>query len=243
LTRTLVDYLQLRAPLLLLVEPDLQWGRTLIQDAVSTLSHGRLLPVLEWNAARGWSGPEHLVRASGLPQISASKRREADPIEHIQALLTWFSSLGDQKRLGRTPLLEGGLVVVHDLASYLDSPALSSVLLDLYDAARVIETSVIVLLPQPLAARHPLRETLLQVRLPRQPVARYGAMARDLAGRYSRAGDPLDEMEARVAAALVGVPVSGMGVVAGLVGAAREAGSTVPLPDLVAGIAQEIRPD
>jgi hypothetical protein len=235
---TFTDILLARPPLLILVEPDGLWVRHLVSRAIGHLPKEDQGHLLRWTPSAGWTGADHLVRTSGLPQISAAKRKEADPVEHVQSLLTWFEALTEQKRQGRKSPFERGVVLVQDLGPFLDEPAMSSILAELYGASQDLGISVFIVVPSPLVPGHALHGVLPQLRLPPDVDERYGAVAGDIAERHGAS----DEERRQVIRALCGLPVAALAVLGHLVELEMAKGEGRPLASVVASVATFLRP-
>lgn len=210
--RPIADYLRIHVPILVVYDADLRWAtRVAVEAARSASEEKGGVGYLEWSSTRGWVGAQSLLQRLGLSQGVGGGKHAGPPMD---ALGDFAENLRDdvgsessgpggdatRNRFG------GGIVVIHDLPSYLEDPVLIRAVADIYDPLSTVLASAVFPLPAPIPRGHPLESYVIQATPSSVPRERYGAMARSLVQRF-RADLPGSSVE-EVLSALQGLTIS-----------------------------------
>ena len=197
--RSLSDYLRIQVPILVAHDRDLRWATRVAlrsaQDVVRELSGAG---VLEWSATRGWSGPRAVIQRAGLPEGTRGRKDAGAPMVAVADFIEWLKSVEEKKGVDEVASqgFTGGIVVLHDLFSYLEDPILIRGLADLYDLLFSSMGTAVIPLSAPLPQGHPLESYAIQAHTAHDPEKRYGGMAKEIVSEFGKlaVGSSVDEV-------------------------------------------------
>lgn len=171
-------------PLIAFVEHDTRWLDRQVQSIANSFRHsGRAL--LQWSLVTGWTGSEELTHRLGLSGGRKGNEDPIGPIKHVVDTLSAGQSMAHPAEGEVT--LEKGLLIIHDLGTFLDDPRLPSLLLALQERVASLRTTVVFPFTRDIPDDHPLRPALTMASPPPEPLARYGGIARALVGQMGSA--------------------------------------------------------
>jgi hypothetical protein len=178
---TLADAIDLRVPLVFVVEPDLLWADCAVAALLDEYAAGREagggaseVTVARWTRTRRWTS-YRATYGFGL----AGSEEPLEKVDVLDELLRLADHLGSAKRGDGPHPLEGALFSVRGMQPDLARPAAAEVLLDVLRQLQACQGTLLVELDAEPAACAPAVASLGPVfRLPRTPRLRYdGAIA------------------------------------------------------------------